>query len=299
MTDIRGPDVKKLAEKDYISGMKYKDISEKYNISLNTVKSWKQRYKWDRKGVHTKEKVCIQKENKEKSIQEPIAKEVKEVLENTELTDKQRLFCIIYSRCLNATKAYQRSYQCSYETAMVEGCKSLRNPKIKEQIEKLNAAEFSKEFIKKSVLQKYIDIAFTDITDYVAFGQEEVPVMGAFGPVIDKETNEVITKMVNVVKFKESIEVDGTIISEVSQGKNGASIKLQDKMKALDFLAKHIGLLDVATKEKIQNEKTKIEIAKEKLELEKSKVMGAEDDVGDDGFIEALKGEIAEVWDNE
>ena len=37
------------AEKDYSLGMKYIDIAEKYKVSLNTVKSWKQRYKWTRK----------------------------------------------------------------------------------------------------------------------------------------------------------------------------------------------------------------------------------------------------------
>ncbi len=49
------------AEKDYMKGMKYKEIAEKYNVSINTVKSWKQRYNWSRKGVHTKKKVCTQK----------------------------------------------------------------------------------------------------------------------------------------------------------------------------------------------------------------------------------------------
>lgn len=51
-----------LAEKDYRAGMKYKDIAAKYDVSLNTVKSWKQR-KWSnkdedatKKGVHTKQK---------------------------------------------------------------------------------------------------------------------------------------------------------------------------------------------------------------------------------------------------
>lgn len=43
----------KLAEKDYMRGMKYKDIAEKYGVSINTVKSWKKRYDWNRKG-------CIQ-----------------------------------------------------------------------------------------------------------------------------------------------------------------------------------------------------------------------------------------------
>lgn len=51
------------AKQDYLAGMKYKDIAVKYNVSLPTVKSWKTRYKWDRKGMHTKkEKVCIQKQ---------------------------------------------------------------------------------------------------------------------------------------------------------------------------------------------------------------------------------------------
>lgn len=53
----------KKAKKDYLKGMKYKEISEKYEVSINTVKSWKQRYEWKRnkgsptkKGVHTKSK---------------------------------------------------------------------------------------------------------------------------------------------------------------------------------------------------------------------------------------------------
>jgi uncharacterized protein YjcR len=33
-----------LAEKDYMAGLKYKEIAEKYGVSLNTVKSWKQRH---------------------------------------------------------------------------------------------------------------------------------------------------------------------------------------------------------------------------------------------------------------
>lgn len=54
-----------LAYQDYINGMKYKEIAEKYGVTINTVKSWKTRYKWSKDGkksVHTKvEKVCTQK----------------------------------------------------------------------------------------------------------------------------------------------------------------------------------------------------------------------------------------------
>ncbi|WHY63251.1 phage terminase small subunit [Cytobacillus firmus] len=46
------------AEKDYVKGMKYKDIAEKYQVSLNTVKSWKKRYGWNRNRCAPKEK-CV------------------------------------------------------------------------------------------------------------------------------------------------------------------------------------------------------------------------------------------------
>lgn len=57
-------DVKDLAYKDYLDGMKYKDIAEKYNVSLNTVKSWKQRNGWNRKENATDKKWRTQKEKK-------------------------------------------------------------------------------------------------------------------------------------------------------------------------------------------------------------------------------------------
>lgn len=48
------------AKADYLAGMKYKDIAKKYDVSLNTVKSWKTRNKWQRKNA-TKKKVCTQR----------------------------------------------------------------------------------------------------------------------------------------------------------------------------------------------------------------------------------------------
>ncbi|WP_244990369.1 terminase small subunit [Clostridium algidicarnis] len=291
MTGIRGPDYE-LAEKNYMAGMKYKDIATKYNVSINTVKSWKQRYKWNRNGVHTDKKVCTQNKKSANIKKESITNEVKEVLENTELTDKQRLFCVIYSRCLNATKAYKKAYSCSYETAMVNGSNLLRNAKINEQIEKLNATQFNKEFIKQSLIQKYLDIAFSDMSNYVEFGRKEIETGK------DEDNNPVMIE-VNYVDFKDSSEVDGTLISEVSQGKNGVSIKLQDKMKAMQWLSDRVDWLSTETKLKLENEKTKIEMAQEKLDLEKLKVTGNDEEVEDDGFLEALKGTVSEVWDNE
>ena len=60
--EVGGLDAKDLAYKDYLAGMKYKDIAEKYNVSLNTVKSWKTRNGWNRKEGAPDKKVCTQKE---------------------------------------------------------------------------------------------------------------------------------------------------------------------------------------------------------------------------------------------
>lgn len=258
-----------LAYIDYLKGMKYKEIAEKYGVTINTVKSWKTRYKWtkdQKKSVHTKsEKVCTQKVDENTTKREAIAEAVEQVTENAELTDKQRLFCVLYVKCFNATKAYQKAYRCSYETAMVEGSKTLRNPKIKDEIFALKQNRLNREMLDESdIFQKYMDIAFADITDYVEFGRETVPVMGAFGPVEVKDDKGKKTKLmqeVNVVRFRESETVDGTLIAEVKQGKDGASIKLPDKLKALDWLSKH---MDMATEE----QKARIAVLRAKTEKE-------------------------------
>lgn len=49
-----------LAEKDYKNGMKYKDIADKYGVTINTVKSWKQRYSWTKENAEKKTSVCTQ-----------------------------------------------------------------------------------------------------------------------------------------------------------------------------------------------------------------------------------------------
>ena len=168
-----------------------------------------------------------------------------------ELTDKQRLFCIKYIRCFNATKAYQKAYGVDYDTAMAAGPRMLGNVRVKNEIQRLKQTRLNRELLDESdIFQKYMDIAFADITDYVQFGRENIPVMGPFGPIEAKDRKtgkkKTLTKEVNVVRFRESSEVDGTLISEVKQGKDGASIKLADRMKALEWLSAH---MDFATEE--------------------------------------------------
>lgn len=246
MPRVRNPDSYK-AEEMYKKGMKLVEIANKLNLPKGTVRRWKCTYKWDSKRSDGKESVRKKKENNKKAVEE----EVEQVIDNPDLTDKQRLFCLHYIRCFNATKAYRKAYGCSYETALTNGPALLGNARIKNEIKRLKQNRLNREMLDEhDIFQKYMDIAMADITDFVDFGQEEVRVFNMFGPVMeeDKKTGEKkpVTKIQNVVKLKESSEVDGSLISEIRQGKGGVSVKLADRMKAMDWITKH---MDMATAE--------------------------------------------------
>lgn len=283
------------------------EIAKILSLSPGTVRGWKAKDKWDSElngTLQNDTERSNKKVNKKSKKKGPIADEVKEVSENTELTEKQRLFCIYYIEDYNATKAYQKAYGCSYHTAKVEGCKNLTKPNLKKEIDRLteeclNEQEISSKLLNKRLFEMYMKIAFADIGDYLKFGQEEEKVWnmsddGSFKPVIDPETGEQRIRRYNVVNLNESSEVDTTIISEVSEGKDGVKIKLHDKMKALEWLDKHYGQLDKLTSEKLEIEKQKLELAKIK-----SGAYEEEEEVEDDGFIVALGNKVAEVWSDE
>lgn len=241
----KAPDKRiKDAEAMYRKGVKLVDIANQLNIPDGTVRRWKSTYKWD--SERSDKKTNVRKEKKK-----IVSADVKRVMENPDLTDKQRLFCLHYVRCFNATKAYQKAYGCSYETAAAIGYRLLENVGVREEINRLKQNRMNRELLDEhDIFQKYMDIAFADITDFVEFGQEQVQVMAMYGPVEvkDPETGEKrpLMKTVNTVRFRDHSEVDGTLISEVKQGRDGASIKLADRMKALQWLADH---MDLATEE--------------------------------------------------
>lgn len=255
------------AKELYLNGMKLVEIACQLNLPEGTVRRWKSTHKWDSERSDKNSERSEKKKNMSTGKEEAVKEDVNQIVENTDLTDKQQLFCALYATCFNATKAYQKAYGVNYITANAHGYKLLSNVVIKNEIKRLKQNRLNREMLDESdIFQKYMDIAYSDITDYVEFGRETVPVMGAFGPIVVKneETGEKVelTKEVNTVRFRESSEVDGTLITEVKQGKDGASIKLADRMKALDWIANH---MDLATEE----QRAKIEMMKSKANSDK------------------------------
>lgn len=225
------PDLKayEYAEADYVAGMKYKDIAEKYQVTIDTVKSWKKRYKWQRpqkkKCAPTKsknKKKCAKSHPVEKDTikEEKNTADFEEVPEVGDLTDKQKLFCFYYTKFFNGTKAYKKAYNATNESAAVGASRLLRNDKIKECIKQLKENKLTREFISEDdIFQKYIDIAFSDITDYI----------------------EILPSGMIFLK-KDLDDYDGSIITQIKVGKDCrlAGISLADKMRALDWLSNHI-----------------------------------------------------------
>ena len=233
----RSPNEKaEKARELYKGGMKLVEIASQLDVPPGTVRRWKSTYHWD--GEHQSErseKKSERSESKKSVKKKAVADEVKQVIQNTELTDKQQLFCIHYIRCFNATKAYQKAYGVDYATAASIGYRLLENDGVKEEILRLKQERLNREFLSESdIFQKYMDIAFADVTDFVEFGNEDVDV------VLDTGERKIIT--VSHVNIKNDADVDGTIISEVSKGKDGVKVKLADRMKSLQWLKDHMDL---------------------------------------------------------
>ena len=270
------------------------DLAEKYDIKFGTIRSRKCREKWEKPDhliTTTKEKSATQRPTKKKATtkkktaqpkkkRKPLPKKKPKtarekfledvVIENKDLTEKQRLFCLYYVKYWNATKAYQKAYDCTYQVANVRGPTLLVNISIKQEIDRLKKLLASGIYLEAmAVFQKYIDIAFSDMTDYVSFGQKEVQVIGPAGPLfIEDEDGEEkpLNQLVNYIDLKDSNTVDGTLITEVSQGRDGIKIKLADRTKALNKLSLYFDLFPDKFKRQIEEARLKLEEAKAKTD---------------------------------
>lgn len=209
------------AEKDYISGMKYKDIAEKYGVSEATVKSWKTRYGWFRekkngthkkkqKSMHTKK---IKKEIPKKGTNTVTKEELRVVCENEELNEKQKQFCVFFIKKHNATKAYMQAYGVDYMTAAAAASRLLKNVKIRAFIEMLKNEKLNQMYFSADdLVQRYMDIAFADIGDVATFTEKGIELRPNFDP---------------------------TTVKSIKDTKYGYSIQMLDPFKAMEWLDKY------------------------------------------------------------
>ncbi len=116
------------AKKDYLSGMKYKDVATKYEVSINTVKSWKNRYGWQRGGAPVKKSMHTK----------PKKGAYKKELNNGGLTPEQELFAqLVGGKRIPLYRAYQIAYaktKPSVATAMAASSSSQKSQKLLQEL---------------------------------------------------------------------------------------------------------------------------------------------------------------------
>ena len=147
------------------------------------------------------------------------------------LTKKQQRFAQEYLVDLNATQAAIRAGY-SAKSARVKGCDLLKDPRIKEIIDKrLEELAERTRMTQEQVFQELVKVAKADMTTFATWGPEGV-------------------------QFKDSAELrpeDTAAVAEVSQTvtEHGGTrrIRLHDKLKALEMLSRYFGMFNDATKE--------------------------------------------------
>jgi len=244
------------------------DLAEKFGLKYSTIKSRNQREKW--KKVASKKDASKIKKDASKKTQDATKnnknkrtnKKETEIEISPDLTEKQKLFCLYYIKSYNATmSAIKAGYAKS--SAHVQGHDNLKNPKVATEIKRLKGRALQDLYIDAlDVLEVYAKIAFADITECVEFGSTKEYVY-VEGQRMIGTNGDYLMQDVSYVTIKNHDEIDGSMISEVKQGKEGISVKFHDKMKALEVLTKYFDLLP-------DNHKRKIEEAN--LELSKRKV---------------------------
>lgn len=235
---MQGKSKWELAEFDYAAGMKYREIAEKYGVSINTVKSWKVRHSWDRKGDVQGERKCthtvrkkartkkasaqkarIQKEREQEERDEEKRKAIQTLAKVDKINERQRLFALYYFQTHNATASYQRVYGCTRAAASASAYKLLKNPAIVAAIREIQADRDATLLLTAGdVVDLYMRIAFNDYWDMMRFKD---------GKVTLKDLEQMDTQLI------ESIKVDDRGV---------ISLKTADRMKALHWLANYFEL---------------------------------------------------------
>ena len=245
------------AQELYKSGMKLVDIADQLNCSAATIRTWKNRYRWDDNESETFQKKSETKRNvsKEKNRSETAIDDgTRETLQNDDLTPEQQMFCVYYSRTFNATQSYINAYGCRNSTALTNGPALLGNTRIKKEIERLK--EIKRQQIvtgTEDIVELQMRIAFGDIGNVVEFGREEI------------ETKDGRTVEINSLRAKESSEVDTQLIKSITEGQNGLTVVMKDEQRAIDWLTKYF-LMHPDDKYKAEFDKKRAEVKDDSAE---------------------------------
>ena len=183
-----------------------------------------------------------------------------------DLTAQEKTFCLEYLKSHNSrTAALNAGYPA------MKGGHLLMKDHIRKALRAYQDRMEKELFVSSiDILKAYIGIAFADITDYVTFGTETIPMLDGYGHEIRDKDGNLKTYQRSYVRLKDSKNLDGRFIQEVKSGKDGISIKMYDKLPALDKLAK---VFDLYNESEIKELQKQLTMAKAEVEKAKAKAI--------------------------
>lgn len=162
------------------------------------------------------------------------------IFDKYNLTDQQRLFCLYYTENFNPKIAAQKAGY-DVDNRLQRKIAMLMSSKVITECiqEILNALTSNVSLTAEKIIERHMQIAFSNISDFVEYGVEEVDenVRDADGSIMDTVT---ISKA--FVRPKDMSTVDGSLIKKIKLGQYGFEIELEDRSKSLDYLSKLLTL---------------------------------------------------------
>lgn len=173
--------------------------------------------------------------NKQK---EEINEKIIDEVQDSGLTEKEQDFVLYYLDSHNIVQSYMKAYGAERKQALKKGYEVYHKEKIQNELKRLKKIMMiSMDLDVTRYIETLDKAANANIGDYITFKEEEIPLYNDEGlPLLNPDTGEPVTKKVNKMHLADSDSVDTSVIQEIKQGKDGISIKLLDKYKALDSL---------------------------------------------------------------
>ena len=272
----------------------YQELADKYGLKKSTIRTRRYREKWEKKNQVGDTKVAVEhkdpkapkpkktaenKPKKSRNRKDP-TKEIQNELQqmNTgnegdlelleisdELSEYEKMFVLHYSKYKNAAKSYRLATSnpdMKDSNANIRGFSMLNRPHVKAEVNRISKILTDQHMLTASdIIGRYVDIMQADIKDFIRFGTETAERQ-------NERTGEWEEYERNVVYFKDMDKVDGTIIQEISIGREGAKIKLYDKYKAMEALAKYTQALDGKRIRDLEERKLELQIKQMEMQLE-------------------------------
>ena len=163
------------------------------------------------------------------------------------LTRNQKIFCDEYLIDLNATRAYKIAYPNvkKDETAAAAGARLLRNVNVQNYIDrKMKEREKRTEITQDKVLKELAKVAFANAADYARVVEKEYieEIKDDEGNIVGQETRTY--KAVEIEPTNNLDKDKQAAIAGIKHGTAGIEIKLNDKIKALELIGRHLGMFN-------------------------------------------------------